>query len=277
MKPKIIFYGNSEISRIVLEALENSGNYQIVNSISDQPTVGVLASYGKIISPEVLQSIPNGIINIHPSLLPKYRGPTPVQTAILNGESKTGVTLIKLDDQIDHGPILVQEKTNISSQDTSESLLKSLFTLGSQLLLDYLPDFLTGKSTLHDQNHEQSSFTKKLSRDSGFLPAHILSAVTKGQEVTPDITSTLAPELFLSEFNPVTPALTERLIRAFYPWPGVWSELEEGAENLKRLKILKAHLDGGKLVLDLVQLEGKNPVNFKQFLEGHPLISDKYF
>ncbi|MEK9178167.1 MAG: methionyl-tRNA formyltransferase, partial [Patescibacteria group bacterium] len=89
--------------------------------------LGVVADFGIIIPKEVLDAFPEGIINIHPSLLPKYRGPTPVQTAILNGDEKTGVTIIKIDEEVDHGPILYQEEEAIKLENTSEILLLRLF------------------------------------------------------------------------------------------------------------------------------------------------------
>ena len=241
MKTKALFFGSDNNSRIVLEALRRYPRLQLVNSLADKPAIGILASYGHIITEDTLTAIPKGILNVHPSLLPKYRGPTPVPTAILNGEATTGVTIIKLDREVDHGPIVIQKEIPISANDTSASLLKKLFCLGADLMLKILPDYLSGKIEPRPQNHSLATFTQKLTRDSGFIPA---------------------AQLFTD------PAITERKIRAYNPWPGVWTEIGH-----KRLKIIEAHLENGKLFLDLVQLEGKKPVSWKQLSEGHPEIN----
>src|SRR5882724_1359482 len=99
-----------------------------------QPDLGILAYFGLILPQKLLQLFPHGILNIHPSLLPHYRGATPVQTALLNGDQKTGVSIIKLDEQMDHGPILAQAHETISSTDTTASLHEKLFTKGTEML-----------------------------------------------------------------------------------------------------------------------------------------------
>ena len=109
-------------------------------------TLGILASFGVIIPNEILNIFPKGIINIHPSLLPKYCGPTPVQTAILNGDKTTGVTIIKLDEQVDHGPILAQVEEPIFENDTSESLYARLFKLGASSIVSTIELFLNDEN-----------------------------------------------------------------------------------------------------------------------------------
>lgn len=253
-KTKIFFYGSDKYSNIVLDALKKDDLFLIVEDIKDKPDVGVLASYGRILPLEELKKIPYGILNLHPSLLPKYRGSSPVQTAILNGEKITGVTIIKMDEQIDHGPIVAQSKENILPVDTAERLYKRLFVAGAETLKTILPAYLEGKIELQPQDHSQATYTKKLTRDDGKIdwkkPAEYL----------------------------------ERFVRAMSPWPGAWVQLlpewtcgehsrtsrRVSEEQAKRLKILKAHLENNKLILDQVQLEGKNPVTFKQFCEGYP-------
>jgi methionyl-tRNA formyltransferase len=182
-----------------------------------------------------------GLLNLHPSLLPKYRGPTPVPTAILAGEKETGLTIIKVDEQIDHGPIVIQFKEEIGNHETSDDLLKRLFTKGAQELILLLPDYLEGKIELEEQKHLKATLTQKLTKESGKI----------------------------DWAKPVD--YQERFVRAMSPWPEAWTEIKINQET-KRLKILKAHLEEEKLVLDEVQLEGKNPVSFKQFQEGYPQV-----
>ena len=239
MKPKIIFFGSDQYSQIVLNTLKQDKRWQIVQSLKEKPDVGVLASYGKILDKKTLETLNHGILNIHPSLLPKYRGPTPVPTAILNGEQETGATIFKMDEKVDHGPILSQFKEEIRPNDTAEFLLKRLFTAGAQVLTTILPVYLEGKIDLRKQNHSQATYTNKLTRDDGKINWK------------------------------KSDAFKERFIRVMDPYPGAWIEVQLKKDK-KRLKILKAHLKANKLILDQVQLESKKPVTWKQFQEGYP-------
>jgi methionyl-tRNA formyltransferase len=192
----------------------------------------VLASFGIIIPKEVLEMFSLGIINVHPSLLPQYRGPTPGQTAILNGDKVTGVSIMKLDEEIDHGPILVQEKTEIEPPDTSASLYKRLFEQGAKILGEALPKYITGKLKLKDQDHSKATFTDHLIRDSGFVDIN----------------------------KPPSKETLKRMIRAFYPWPGVWVKTKLNGQE----KIIKL-LPEGK-----IKVEGKNVMSLRDFANGYP-------
>ena len=251
MLTKIIFFGSDQYSKIVFKALQADGRWQVKAKFNQRPDVGVIAS-GPILSSKTLSWPQKGFLNIHPSLLPKYRGPSPGQTAILNGDQKTGVTIIKLVKKVDAGPILHQTTEPIKPDDTSQSLYQRLFTQGAEALIKILPDYLEGKIKLREQDHTQAAYTQKLTRESGRI---------NWQKS--------------AEYN-------ERFVRAMFPWPGAWTNVSldggpaVGGDSskvtygLKRLKILKAHLKNKKLVLDQVQLEGKKPVTWKQFCEGHP-------
>ena len=250
MKIKIIFFGSDQYSQIVLETLKKSPDLEIIKVIKDKnelqslekadfrPDLGVVASFGALIPQEVINWPKKGLLNLHPSLLPKYRGPTPVPTAILNGEKETGLTIIKVDEQIDHGPIVAQFKETIKKEDTSESLLNRLFAMGSEVLVTIIPSFLEDRIEIKKQDHIKATFTKKLTRDDGKI-------------------DWLKPTDY-----------QERFVRAMFPWPGAWSEVKTD-NQVKRLKILKVHLENKKLILDQVQLEGKKPVTWKQFQEGY--------
>lgn len=205
-------------------------------------TLGILASYGEIIKKDVINLFPQGILVIHPSLLPKYRGASPVPAAIANGDEITGVSIIKMDEKMDHGPIISQAKEEILSDDTAETLRNRLFERSAGVLIELLTPYLQGKINLKVQDDRQASFTKLMKKEDGFF-----------------------------SMNEKTPVEIERLVRAMSPWPGAWTLIRLSAtdENKKRLKILKAHLEDEKLVLDEVQLEGKDPVTWKQFKEGH--------
>ena len=198
--------------------------------------LGVCASFGEIIPELVINYFKFGILNIHPSLLPKYRGVSPVPEALKNGDTKTGITIIKMDEKMDHGPIVVQSKEEVFPDDTGESLRTRLFQKSVDILIETIEPYLKGKIKLKEQNHNEAIFTKILTKQDGFL-----------------------------ELTGCDPVSTERFIRAMQPWPGTWTLIDG-----KRLKILQAHLENEKLVLDEVQLEGKNPVTYQQFKEGYP-------
>lgn len=260
---KIIFFGSDKYSWLVLDSLKKEKNIQILRVVSPQtlnslslvksqpPEVGILASFGAIIPKKLLAYPSRGILNLHPSLLPKYRGPSPVQMAILNGEKQTGLTIIKMDEKVDHGPIIAQFKEKILPEDTAESLYSRLFSGGAEVLKKILPAYLKGEIIPQPQNHAQATYTKRLTRKDGFISLSQLRSAIKGKGGES----------------------LERMIRAFYPWPGVWTEIIIKSLS-RRLKIIKAYSQDNKLILEKVQLEGKKPVSFKQLLEGYPEIKN---
>jgi len=212
--------------------------------ISEFPeaNLGVVASYGKIIPQSVINYFKYGILNIHPSTLPKYRGASPIQQQIIDGVKETGVSIIKMDKLMDHGPIVSQFAEQIDKTDTNETLRENLFERSAQFLIDLIPNYLSGKINLKPQDEDHATSTKIIDKDDGY--------------VTPAM---LAQE----------PEKVERMIRAYKPWPGIYTFVEIEGEK-KRLKILKAHIEEGKLVLDKVQLEGKKTVSFEEFGRGYP-------
>ncbi len=187
--------------------------------------MGVVAAYGQIIPKEIIGSFKNGVIGVHPSLLPKYRGATPIQSAILEGEKETGVTLFLMDEQVDHGPILAQKALeNYELRIMNyETLHDKLAELGAELLIETLPKFSNGEYTLKPQNDKDATYTKKFKDDDAYV-----------------------------DLEKDDPVLIERKIRALNPEPGVWT-----FQNNKRMKILEAELTDGKLKLKRIQMEGK--------------------
>ncbi len=224
---------------------------QIIRDLSNdelpEADLGILAAYGKIIPEKIINHFKYGILNIHPSLLPKFRGASPIQGAIAAGLKETGVSVIKMDKEIDHGPIVSQFKEEIREDDTTETLTKRLFERSADFIVALIPNYISGKIRLKEQDHAHATYTKILKKEDGFIKPEVLQASL----------------INLSKKNPEE---ARNFIRAMYPWPGVWTTLNTG----KRLKLLKAHLEDGKLVLDQVQLEGKNPVSWKEFKQGYP-------
>jgi methionyl-tRNA formyltransferase len=238
--PKIIFFGSPALVSDVLEILKK--NFDVVAYIPDKdsynnqnvdslkkldPDLFIVAAFGKIIPQKVLDIPKFGAINIHPSLLPKYRGATPVQAAILNGERVSGVSIIKMDAEMDHGPILAQKGIEILSDDTSASFYQRAFEKGANLLVKIIPDFLEGKLELMPQDHSQSSFCKLITKENGYFDIN----------------------------NPPSHEILDRMIRAYYPWPNVWTKW-----NGKIVKFLPGQQ---------VQMEGKKATDLKSFLNGY--------
>ena len=126
----------------------------------------ILVAYGKIIPKETLDIFKNGIINIHPSLLPKHRGPTPIESTILNGDKKTGISIIKLDQDMDSGPIYIQQELTLQGHETKQQLADQLDLLAKQLLIANLDGIISGNIQPHDQIGEPS-YDKLLSKNDG--------------------------------------------------------------------------------------------------------------
>jgi len=200
--------------------------------------MGICAAFGMIIPKEVLNHFKYGILNIHPSLLPKYRGASPIQSAIVNGDTTTGVTIIKMDEKMDHGPILTSFKEEILPDDTFETLRIRLFERSVEVLLNLIPNFIKSKIHLKPQDENLATFCKIVSKQDGFI-----------------------------NLEKDSPESIEAKQRAYSPWPGIWTNLKNG----KRLKILKCHLDKDELILDEVQLEGKGPVSWNQFKSAYQI------
>ncbi len=193
----------------------------------------IVAAYGKIIPPTILELPAYGTLNIHPSLLPKYRGPSPLQSAILQGDQETGVSIMKLDEQMDHGPILAQNSCQLSPVGFEE-LRDKLAKLGAELLVKIVPDYLARKITLTEQDHARATYTKKFTKADA--------------------------EIKLRE----APELNYRKILALNPNPGTWLIDADGT----RLKVLSAHLENDELKFDRVIPEGKKEMEWESYLRG---------
>ena len=202
-----------------------------------------------IILPKQILEIPAyGSIGIHPSLLPKYRGSTPIQTAILNGDEETGVSLFLIDEKMDKGKIIANSKLQIANSDNYESLMRKLAELGADLLIKTLPDFVVGKITPPpaspceawraglSQDESQATYTKKFSNQDAYIePVDLEKAQSEGGQIAIEI---------------------DRKIRALNSEPGMWTIL-----NNKRTKILEAKIIDEKLKITKIQVEGGKPRN----------------
>jgi methionyl-tRNA formyltransferase len=232
--------------------------------------LGVLASYGAIIPEEVINHFRYGILNIHPSLLPNWRGASPIQASLISGKVITGVSIIKLDEKLDHGPIVSQFKDEILDSDTSESLKKRLFERSGEVIPTLIDAYLAGKITPKKQDEKSVTLARQIKKEDGFIPPQILDSVIKGK-VLKDIKweipwMRINDEAFVLES---TPSGVNNFVRAMYSWPVAWSTIKI-KKQLMRIKIIKTHVSESQLSIDEVQLEGKSVVSWKQFCEGYP-------
>jgi methionyl-tRNA formyltransferase len=218
------------------------------------PDLIVVAAFGQILRKDVLELPPHGCINVHASLLPRWRGAAPINAAILHGDEETGITIMKMDVGLDTGPILTQRSIRLTREDTAGSVFEKLSQLGADLLVETLPDYLSGKIQPVPQPEDGSTYAPMLKKEEGQL----------------DFTHP-AEEL-------------ERRVRAFNPWPGAFMDFDGTL-----LKVHRAHVEAGEaevgqkliyrdqpavgagnglLVLDEVQPAGKKTMSGKAFLSG---------
>lgn len=211
---------------------------QILNK--EKPDLAVIADFGSIIKPQDLTIPKFGFLNIHPSYLPKYRGPTPIQTAILTGDTETGVTIFKIDEKIDHGPILIQEKYNIEKTATTLILSKNLAIIGTLIFKECLNRYFNGKLKPTCQNHAQATFTKKIQKTDGQI-----NWLKSAAEI-------------------------DRQVRALNPWPGTFTYFHG-----KRLIIHEGRIFENQYIPINVQLEGRKPISWKEFLNGQRMSEEE--
>lgn len=193
----------------------------------------VVASYGKIIPQVLLEHYRHGMINVHPSLLPKYRGATPLQNFILSGDTETGVTIMEMDSKMDHGPILDQQKFTVVNPIYPE-LRDQLGEAGGKLLAQTIPRYLAGEIKATEQNHGEATFTRLLQKDDGELDLE------------------------------VDPIINDRKFRAFYGNIGTYFVIKKNDQPL-RVKIEEAHLENGQFVITKVTPAGKKTQTFSEF------------
>ena len=209
---------------------EKTRDLQAVERIrSVAPDFLVVVAYGQIIPKSVLDLPRLGAINVHASLLPRWRGAAPVARAILAGDGKTGVTIMKMDEQLDHGPILAVRATPIGEDEDAGGLATRLADMGAELLVETVAHF--DELRVVGQDHKEATIAPKLSRDEG--------------ELDWDMGAT---EI-------------DRRVRGLQPWPGATLPTARG-----RIKVIKGHVEGDRYVPDVVQLPGKRPAPAKQVL-----------
>lgn len=274
---KVTFWGSSKLSLEVLKKLFAGGDYKILAVVSSTHTpvsawarersisvlvpdrlnqefvdahleylqndLNIVAAFGKIIPSRILALPKRGNVNIHGSILPKYRGASPIQSAILNQDTTTGVTTALMDEQMDHGPILSTREIKIEPDETFESLESKMANVGSELLLETLPKYLSGSLKPKGQNHHKATYCALIKKEDGYFDLG----------------------------NPPSKEALDAKIRAYYPWPNVWTRWSPSAKASgdEKGKIVKFY-PGGK-----VQMEGKKVAQLSDFLRGYPNFTVK--
>lgn len=205
----------------------------------------VVASYGKIIPQAVLDIPKLGTLNVHPSLLPMYRGASPVESAMLDDVKETGVTILLVDAEMDHGPILSQEFINFEKWPTKLEVEEKLATLGGDLLAQTIPPFISGDIIPQDQDHGVATFTKKIAKEDGLIK------LGKDWENSP---TAKQYENFLK-------------IQALNPWPGAYFFTKHAGTEM-RVKITAADFIDDKLRILKVIPEGRKEMSYADFEKG---------
>lgn len=242
-RPNILFFGTSGFSRLVLSELAEAGYYPEVFSGEVPPgewDLFIVASYGKIIKKSVLDIPKYGALNVHPSLLPLLRGAAPLQWTILSGYARTGVTIMKMDEKMDHGPIVAVEEIEVSPRVTYQELHDMLAITGGKLLASSIPGFLSGEIVPRGQDHSKASLAPKL--------------LTRDAELS---------------FEKMPPEEIDRKVRALNPEPGAFAWFDTGTKKI-RLLIKEGSLANEKYLPSLVQPEGKKSMSWDAFRRGHP-------
>jgi methionyl-tRNA formyltransferase len=230
---RLVLSRGAEAPRIKIFQPENLDEYSIRELTALGADCFVVAAYAKIIPKSVLDLPRLGTIGVHPSLLPKYRGATPIQSAILNGERETGVTIYQMDEKMDRGSVLASAKIPIDSLEINyPELEERLAQRSAELLLETLPGLMAGKLKPHAQDEAQATYTKKFTTQDGFVDGANLDKALAGDAEQAEIII--------------------RKIRALNPEPGCWT-----MKNAKRTKLLEAKLSGTHLVLAKIQNEGE--------------------
>jgi methionyl-tRNA formyltransferase len=228
------------------------------------PDLLVVVAYGQIIPQDFLNIFPEGCLNVHPSLLPKYRGASPIQNTILNGDTETGVTIMLMDEKMDHGPILAQSYYQLSGTETNESLHQDLAQSGVPLLITTLKDFLAKKIIPQQQDHEQATFCRIIKKEDGAI-----------------------------DFSDTALSIKNK-IYAFYPWPATHGELDgKRIKFFPPVKIIEQQAKPGEifkletalaigcsdkaLIIENWQPEGKKMMKNSDYLRGRPEVIGRFF
>lgn len=253
------------------EVLQPKKIKEITERIKEEnPDLIVVIAYGKIIPKEILDIPTKGCVNVHGSLLPKYRGSSCIQATILNGDKEGGITIMKMDEKMDTGDIIKKISTKLDEDETSKSLMEKIKVLTEEKLVEVLKDYVDNKLEAKKQNEEEASYVKMIDKKDGAL-----------------------------NFKEETASNIERKVRAYFPWPGTYAYIEDLQKKQILFKILKLSKEirednnhkPGELFLEdnklfvkckdkaieikTLQLEGKKAMEANEFLKGNSWVLEK--
>jgi methionyl-tRNA formyltransferase len=213
----------------------------------------IVASYGKIIPNEIIEMPTHKTLNIHPSLLPQYRGASPLPTAILEDTKKTGITIMQLDKEMDHGPIVAQKEINLTDYfkewPVYEDFEEFMAIEGAKLLAEILPDWVSGKISTQEQDHAKATYTKKITKEDG-----LINLSSEQLNDTRSIPQETAYAIF-------------RKIQAFHEWPQAHFFIEREGKKI-RVKITEASFENNTLNIKKVIPEGKKEMLYEDFMRS---------
>lgn len=223
-----------------------------------QVDVGLLAAYGRIVPKEVIELFPGGIVNLHPSLLPQYRGSAPVEQAILDSKSKTGVSVMRLSEKMDAGPVYAQKSIKLAGDESKQQLADTLLEIGRDLLIDILPDILSGKLKPMSQNEQIATYSPRIKKTDGIIdwqkPASQIEREIKAYAGWPQSrTQLFGKEVIITKAHAI--AATSKK-------PGTIEVIENAG-------ILMVYAKSGYLCIERLKPAGKKEMSAAEFIRGY--------
>ncbi len=237
----------------------NPTDHDLINCIKQiQPALGILIAFGRIISPDVLNLFPKAIVNLHPSLLPQYRGSTPIEQAILDGSKSTGASLMQLSSKMDAGAVFTQEQITLTGSDTKAELADKLLLLGATMLRQNLPAILDGSLKPTAQSESAATYSSRIKKGDGLIE----------------------PNQTASELD--------KVVRAYSGWPGTYLQSNNETVIILQAKaITDNHLNfvgqlvrnsdklllptrQGSLEITHLQRAGRKPISARDYINSHP-------
>lgn len=253
---------------------ENLKEENFINQLKNiKADFALLSGYGKIIPSDLLKLFPYGFLNLHPSLLPKYRGATPLQSVILNGEKETGVTLFLMDEQLDHGPIIAQEKISLNERITLKDLENILAEKGVNLFLKNIFDYLNNKITPKEQNHQEATYCFKLTSEDEKIDWRkpLIEIDRKIRALNP------SPGVYTEILDKNDKILRIKIIKGFPVFDSFFENQKEAGTILKKDNLLIVKCQNGYYVLEIIKPASKKEMKGEDFLRGNQWILNKKF
>ncbi|KKQ01666.1 MAG: Methionyl-tRNA formyltransferase [Parcubacteria group bacterium GW2011_GWC2_45_7] len=269
-----------------ISVIDDLKKLQVISYKLQELDFAFLFAYGGFIPDNLLHQPRYGFLNTHPSLLPKYRGASPMAYPLILGDTETGVTFIQLDEKLDQGPIISQEKVGIAPTDLRSDLENKLTELSFQLFKKQVEQIADSqKATLKfiNQDNKAATYTQKFTKEDGFISFSIIEKALNNSSL--NFAELPKPILRYIEKYHLTEEWKAKLtdsgkiiydyFRGLYPWPGIWTRVTPArcaAVQQKRLKITNCSLTNNKLIIKKVQLEGKKEVDFITFNKAYKIL-----